>query len=101
MEYVNLGKKEPSYDSPVEVSKKSKPQIYYPSFYCEKELPIGGKDVGKEITAVVKLKITSVEKRIKDGKEPKYDYRFDVLKLKFPGKDVSSVEGMKETLSKI
>ena len=100
MEYINLGTKEPDYDLPV-ASNKGKKLIRYPSFYCTKELPISGKQVGKEITAIVRLRIRSVEKRVRDGKAPTYDYSFDVKEIKFPGKDIETTEGIQKRLEKI
>ena len=101
MEYVNLGKKEQMYAEPCVSSTKRKQQIYYPSFRCEKELPISGKEVGKNVMANVELRVKSVEKVEKDGRETSYEYRFDVVKIKFPGKDISSTAGIKDVLSKI
>ena len=101
MEYIDLGRQEPDYSCEVMPSSKRKMKMGYPDLHCDVKLPINEKDVGKEVFAVVKLKITKSGKTIEDGKKPRYDNRFEVRKIKFPGKDISSVAGIKSALEQI
>ena len=55
-----------------------KEEIRYPSFYCDRELPLTEKDVGKIIMAMCKLKVCSVEKRA-DKSGIHESHSFDVM----------------------
>ena len=73
---IDLGHKPETDSQATEVIRPA--TVYYPSFYCDGELPLTDKDIGKTIMAMVKLKIKSIEKRAnKDGK--KESHSFDVL----------------------
>ena len=97
--YINLGKKEPDYgyDSPVS-STKQKMKIGYPHFHCSKELPISGKQVGKEVMARVRLEVKSVEKTTQDEKAPSYKYSFDIKEIKFDDTSLETSKGMEDKL---
>lgn len=80
--FIELGRKS-GLEQPVVSSKK---EIYYPSFYLDKDLGLDEKEVGKEILALVKLKVKSVEKRISENKKTD-NVSFDVLGINIkPGK---------------
>ena len=86
---INLGhKSEVETASPIQ-SKDKNPQIYYPSFHVSNvDLGLGEDDVGKVLTAVVKVKINSAGKSIRtDGKKTKttHNYSIDVLGIEFKG----------------
>ncbi len=84
---VNLGKKD-SMGTEV-ASKSQKNKIWYPSFHVSDiDLGLGEEDVGKELTATVRLKVNSAGMRMStDGKETKktHDYSVDVLGIEFKG----------------
>jgi len=63
-------------------STPDKNKVSYPSFYIDKEIPLTEKDIGKEITAICKMKLRSISKR-SDSNENKYSCSFDVLGIDF------------------
>ncbi len=80
---INLGKKDRfGAEAP---SKPEKDRVWYPIFHVDNiDLGIDEDDVGKEITATVKLKVNSAGKRINDreGKVKKTeDYSFDIIAI--------------------
>lgn len=78
MPMIEMGQKEKElYGSPVN-TKSSGDKMVYPSFSVSKEIPIDEKSIGKEITAVCKLRVRSISKRSdKEGKN--YSCSFDVI----------------------
>ena len=85
---INLGKKETmAACQPERVKSKSK--TYYPSFYIsDKKLPIEPEDVGKILTATIKLKVTGVNMRTNEDKQS-LNYDFDVREIVFNTKGTS------------
>jgi len=83
-EFIDLGRKSEG-EQPVVSAKK---EIYYPSFYLDKDLGLDEKEVGKEILALVKLKVKSVEKRISENKKTD-NVSFDVLSININPKKAS------------
>lgn len=81
--YIDLGRKHMIG----EVSTSSeKNKTYYPSVYVDKDLGLGEKDVGKEMMALVKIKVKSVEKRMSEKKKTD-TVSFDILGINLkPGK---------------
>ena len=79
---INLGKKESTSCQP-EVSES---KVRYPSFYIsDKKLPIEPEDVGKILTATVRLKVTGVNMRTNENKQS-LNYDFDVREIVFGDK---------------
>ncbi len=84
---VNLGQTEKEHYGeccPEPVGKgKKKERIFYPNFSIrDRELPISGDQVGKDVDAVVKLKVTRVSKDDQEtGK--KFSYAFDIKTIDF------------------
>ncbi len=81
---VDLGRKDRFNSMPVSPTKE-KNRIYYPSFHVDNiDLGVDEEDVGKTITATVKLKVNSAGKRINDREgtvKKTEDYSFDVLAI--------------------
>jgi hypothetical protein len=85
---ISLGKKHESCAiMPEKTSSKAK--MYYPSFHISDiDLGIGEDDVGKELTATVKIKISSAGKRINTdskGTTKTEEYSIDVLGMEIKG----------------
>ena len=79
---INLGKKEIS----TRVTEPKGSNIYYPSFYIsDKKLPIEPEDVGKLLTATVRLKVTGVNMRTNENKQS-LNYDFEVREIVFGNK---------------
>jgi len=92
MGFIDLGEK---LNGTAEVSLPRKKEKYYPSFHVsETELPIQGTQVGKEITATVKLKVRSIEKRENErGKKLSYD--FNVIAINLPKTSITPADTQK------
>jgi len=85
---IKLGKKEKHYGGcdVVSGSSKRKTIINYPSFHVNDiTLPLTSKDVGKVITAVVKLRVNKAGTEIEEYDMPKKRYRasFSVMGINF------------------
>lgn len=77
MPMIDLGRKpEKMTVSPPSGGKQ--PEVSYPSFYIDKEIPMDEKSIGKEIMVVCKLKLRSISKR-SDKKGNDYSCSFDVM----------------------
>lgn len=88
MAMIPLGKKISVETSP----RVSKNEVSYPYLNINKKMGITKKEVGKIVTAKVKLKVTSHEERIdKDGRE-RYSCSFDVLGIDFGSKSLDQLE---------
>ena len=80
---INLGKKESTVPCQSEVSKS---KVHYPSFYIsDKKLPIEPEDVGKTLTATIRLKVTGVNMRTNEDKQS-LNYDFEVREIVFGNK---------------
>lgn len=77
---IDLGRKPEKLQGIPQEAKQ--PEIYYPSFYIDKEIPIDEKSIGKEIMATCKLKLRSISKR-SDKKGDDYSCSFDVIGIDF------------------
>ncbi len=76
---INLGRKEIS----TMVDKAKENKVYYPSIYIsDKKLPIEPEDVGKTLTATVRLKVTGVNMRTNEDKQS-LNYDFEVREIVF------------------
>jgi len=76
---INLGKKEIS----TAISEPKRSKVYYPSIYIsDKKLPIEPEDVGKTLTANVRLKVTGVNMRTNEDKQS-LNYDFEVREIVF------------------
>lgn len=83
---INLGKKE---TSSVVMPERTKNRVHYPSFCIyDKKLPIEPEDVGKILTATIKLKVTGVNMRTNEDKQS-LNYDFDVREIVFNTKGTS------------
>lgn len=81
---INLGKKETS----TEISEPKKGNVYYPSIYIsDKKLPIEPEDVGKMLSATVRLKVTGVNVRTNEDKQS-LNYDFEVREIVFGNEGV-------------
>ena len=74
----DMGKKINKSEMMGQQPSETKEEIRYPSFYCDRELPLTDKDVGKTILAMCKLKVKSVEKRA-DKSGTHESHSFDVM----------------------
>ena len=94
---IDLGRK---IEHPKEVAPSGEKEISYPSLYIEKDLGFGEEDVGKEMTAVIKIKLTSFNKRI-DEKKKEEECRFDILAIEINKKpdDNENVNIVKKALA--
>ena len=79
---LDLGQKNSELKEQVAPSAPKENKISYPSFYIDKEIPLTEKDIGKEITALCKMKLRSISKR-SDGDDNKYSCSFDVMGIDF------------------
>ena len=88
MDFIDLAEKPSKTEAmPSDVSKP-----YYPSLHISnKELPIDAGDVGQTITAMVKLKVNSVEKRATKNKKT-YSCSFDVIGINFNKKKMVDIK---------
>lgn len=68
MPMIDLGRKPEKLTTPTQAVESKQPETYYPSFYCDKDLGLDEKDAGKVITALVKLKVVEVGKRVTEDK---------------------------------
>ena len=77
---IDLGRKPEKVSEavPSPTPKLKQPEIYYPSFYVDKDLGLTEDDAGKVIIALVKLKIVEVGKRATEDNK-KHTNNFDVL----------------------
>lgn len=85
-EYISLAKvPEMSMPMPAMASDKPAPKPSYPSLYINDiDLGLSDEDVGKTITAVVKLQLTRIS-HTKDQKDTRYTCDFDVKAIKITG----------------
>lgn len=91
-DYIDLGRK-PSEVKPMSSSGN---KSYYPSLYIDnKDINIEQADVGKIITAMVKLKVNSIEKRATKDKKT-YSCSFDVLGINFNKKKMVDIKSASE-----
>lgn len=65
-----------------------KNKVSYPFFYCDKELPITEKDIGKEMMAMCKIRVTSIEDR-KDETGNKQTSRIEIMGMNINPKKTS------------
>jgi len=80
---INLGKKETSTICQPE---RTKNRVHYPAFYIsDKKLPIEPEDVGKTLTATIRLKVTGVNMRTNEDKQS-LNYDFEVREIVFGNK---------------
>ena len=83
---INLGRKE---TGAMCIAEKPKNRVHYPSFCIyDKKLPIEPEDVGKVLTATIKLKVTGVNMRTNEDKQS-LNYDFDVREIVFNTKGTS------------
>jgi len=83
MDFINLGTKPPKSDIAESPSSKKR-AISYPEFYVEGiTLPISSDDVGKEVTAMVKLRVKKAGDEIDYDNKKKYQARFSVIGINF------------------
>jgi len=76
---INLGEKETS----TLIEKPRKDRVHYPTIYIsDKKLPIEPEDVGKTLTATVRLKVTGVNMRTNENKQS-LNYDFEVREIVF------------------
>lgn len=74
---IDLGQKPGSIETPVSRG------TYYPSIYIEeKDLPFEDGDVGKTFDAKVKIKLTGLNTRSREGSDMK-TFDFEVRKIEF------------------
>lgn len=85
---ISLGRKD-NIETIGTPSKSSKNKIRYPSCHIsDVDLGIGEDDVGKELTAMVKVRITDAGKHIntnEDGTKKRDDYSLEILGIEFKG----------------
>ena len=83
---INLGRKDTGATC---IAEKPKNKVHYPSFCIyDKKLPIEPEDVGKILTATIKLKVTGVNMRTDEDKQS-LNYDFDVREIVFNTKGTS------------
>jgi len=97
---IELGEKwpKPEAEQPAGAGKE---EAHYPYFSISKDVGLDQEDAGKTITATVKLRVKSVEKRVetKNGETKKIDRaEFDVLAIGIDKKDFADAveEGIKK-----
>lgn len=76
---IKLGRKNSSVmEAP---ASPEKDRVWYPSLHIDDvDLGFKGADVGKELTAIVKLKMTNINERTNEKKDSR-SYGFDVLAI--------------------
>ena len=83
---INLGKKRET--TVCESPKTSKDKVYYPTVYIsDKKLPIEPEDVGKMLSAIVRLKITGVNVRTSEDKQS-LNYDFEIREIAFDNEEI-------------
>jgi len=79
MPFINLGEKPSSTQGAVPTA-PDKAKVYYPSLHIDNsDLGLEEKDVGKELMAMIKLKVRSVEKRMSESNGKKYSCSLEVI----------------------
>ena len=79
MSMIDLGRKPEKATTALPPAVKQ-PEIYYPSFYCDRDLGLDEKDAGKIITALVKLKVVEVGKRVTEDNS-RHNTDFKVMSI--------------------
>lgn len=82
---VDLGYKP---EKGMEVSAKAKRETYYPSLHIDKDIGLDEKDVGRTMTAQVRIKVTSVEKRVSDKGGKRETCGLDILAIELGKKEL-------------
>jgi len=95
-DYINLGTK-PQKSEIATASPSNKRVESYPEFYVENiTLPISSDDVGKEITAMVKLRVKKAGDEIDYENKKKYRASFCVLGINFNKKKMVDIKNASE-----
>ena len=79
---MNLGRKEPSYETKAAPASPSKPRITYPTFTIEKPVGGAGYKYGDVFTATVRLRVQNVEHgKSYPGSDPRHRCTLEVLSM--------------------